>query len=71
MMSMTVPAAPDQRAAAMRRRAAEWAAGEAEAKAFDRRRAAAMTVDERLAEGVELTRIAERLHESVRARRST
>jgi hypothetical protein len=71
MTSMKVPADPEKRAAAMRRRAADWAAGEAEAKAFDRRRAAAMTVDERLAEGVELTRIAERLRESVRARRST
>lgn len=54
----------------MRRRAAEWAAGEAEAKALDRRRAAAMTVNERLAEGVELTRMAEEFQASVRPRRS-
>jgi hypothetical protein len=70
-MSVKVPADHDERAAAMRRRAAGWAAGEAEAKAFDRSRAAAMTPDERLAEGVELTRIAERLHASVRPRQST
>jgi hypothetical protein len=56
-------------AAAMRARAADWAAGAAEAKEFDRRRAAEMTVDERLAEGVRLTRIAERLLASVRPRR--
>jgi hypothetical protein len=69
-MSVKVPADPEQRAASMRRRAAEWAAGEAEAKALDRRRAAAMTVNERLAEGVELTRMAEEFQASVRPRRS-
>jgi hypothetical protein len=60
-----------ERAAAMRARAADWAAGAAEAKEFDRQRAARMTVDERLAEGVELTRIAERLRASLRPRRSS
>lgn len=54
----------------MRRRAADWAAGAAEARAFDRQLAAGMTVDERLAEGVRLVRIAERLRVSMRARRS-
>ncbi len=71
MMAVKIAAEPDQQAAAMRRRAAEWAAGEEEARAFDRRRAAAMTVDERLAEGVELARIAERLQASVRPHCST
>jgi len=66
MMSVTVPVDHDERATAMRRRAADWAAGEAGAKAVDRRRAAAMTVDERLAEGVELMRVAEQLQASVR-----
>jgi hypothetical protein len=60
-----------ENAAAMRARAADWAAGAAEAKEFDRRRAVEMTVDERLAEGVALTRIAERLRASVRPRRSS
>jgi hypothetical protein len=68
---MKAPADPDQLATAMRRRAADWAAGEGDARAFDRRRAAAMTVDERLAEGVELTRIGERLSASVRPHRAT
>ena len=50
----------------MRRRAADWAAGAARARAFDRARVAAMTVNERLAEGAELTRKAQRLQASIR-----
>jgi hypothetical protein len=71
MVSVNVHADADQQAAAMRRRAAAWAAGEAEARAFDRARAAGMSVDERLAEGVEVIRAAERLRASVRPPRST
>lgn len=71
MMPVKVPADPDERAALMRQRAAAWAAGAAEAKAYDRRRAAAMTVDECLSEGVELARVAERLRASVRPRHAT
>jgi hypothetical protein len=70
MMSVDVPRDQRKQAAAMRRRAAAWASGEAEAKAFERKRAAAMTVDQRLAEGAELAGIAQRLHASVRPRRS-
>jgi len=70
MMSVKAPVDHDERATAMRRRAAGWAAGEAEAKAFDRRRTAEMTVDERLAAGVELMRVAEQLQASARPPRS-
>ena len=53
----------------MRRRAADWAAGEDEARAFERRRMRAMTVAERLAEAADLNRQAELLRASVRPQR--
>jgi hypothetical protein len=68
---MKISTESDQRAVAMRRRAADWAGGEAGAKAFDRDRAAALTVDERLAEGVELMRMVDRLQASIRSPRTT
>jgi len=68
MTTVNIPSDPEQRAAVMRRRAAAWAAGAAEAEAFDRERVAGLTMDERLAEGVELTRIAEQLRASAHPR---
>ena len=66
--AMEVPGDPAERAETMRRRAADWAAGALEAKALDRKLAREQNVDERLADGVELMRIAERLRLSTQSR---
>lgn len=68
MTSMNDPVEDTDLAALMSARAADWAAGASEAKAQDRRRVALMSVNERLAEGVELVRVAEELRASIRPR---
>jgi hypothetical protein len=71
MKDVKAPSNPRTRAQLMLRRATDWAAGAREGRAYDRRRAAAQGMSERLAEGADLARAAERLQASVRPRRST
>jgi hypothetical protein len=52
----------------MRKRRDAWALGAAEAKLLDRERARAQTHEQRIAEGLELIRIAEKLQAGRRER---
>jgi hypothetical protein len=61
----------DEDGAALLRRAQDWAAGAAAGRAYDEELAARMTPTERIAEAVELTRIAERLRDSALHRSGT